>query len=75
MYRKGRKLTKAIDNYTQGHYYEVGAEGSLSNQIQLTSDWSASVGDVYEFVIRTNGQGVATESDTVIVSPTEPTRS
>lgn len=76
VHKGGRELIKGSTstNITEGHYCEVGAEGSLSNQIQLTNDWSASAGDVFKFTIRTNGQGVATESDTVIVSATEPVR-
>ena len=73
VYLNGEKLIKATSSDTEGHYYEVGTEGTLSNTIQITSDWSASVGDVFEFTIRTNGQGVSVESDTVIVSNTEPT--
>lgn len=74
VYLNGEKLIKATDNDNQGHYYEVGTQGNLSNTINITSDWSAKVGDVFEFNIRTNGQGSEVESDTVIVSATEPQR-
>ncbi len=74
VYLNGEKLIKAVDNDNQGHYYEVGTQGNLSNTIKLSNDWSAKVGDVFEFTIRTNGQGSEVESDTVIVSVTEPER-
>ena len=70
----GEKLIKAVDSDNQGHYYEVGTQGNLSNTITITDDWSAKAGDVFEFTIRTNGQGSEVESDTVIVSVTEPER-
>lgn len=57
----GEKLIKAIDDDSQGHYYEVGTEDMSSNTIKLTSDWFANVGDVFEFSIRTNGEGQAEE--------------
>ncbi len=74
VYLNGEKLIKANSRNTEGHYYEVGTEGNLSNTIRLTNDWSADVGDVFDFTIRTNGQGSEVESDTVIVSSTEPQR-
>lgn len=74
VYLNGEKLIKATSSNTEGHYYEVGTEGNLSNTIRLTNDWSADVGDVFDFTIRTNGQGSEVESDTVIVSSTEPQR-
>lgn len=39
-------LIKATDDDSQGHYYEVGTADSISNIIQITSDWSLDVGDV-----------------------------
>lgn len=74
VYLNGEKLIKAVDSDNQGHYYEVGTQGNLSNTITITDDWSAKAGDVFEFTIRTNGQGSEVESDTVIVSVTEPER-
>ncbi len=62
VYLNGEKLIKAVDNDNQGHYYEVGTQGNLSNTIKLSNDWSAKVGDVFEFTIRTNGQGVTEEN-------------
>lgn len=59
VYLNGEKLIKAETSDTEGHYYEVGTEGTLSNVIQITSDWTAEVGDVFEFTIRTNGEGEA----------------
>ena len=61
MFFNGEKLIKAIDDDSQGHYYEVGTEDMSSNTIKLTSDWYANVGDVFEFSIRTNGEGKAEE--------------
>lgn len=72
VYLNGEKLIKADTSDTEGHYYEVGTEGTLSNVIRITSDWTAEVGDVFEFTIRTNGEGAEVESDTIIVSNTEP---
>lgn len=74
VYLNGEKLIKAISSDEEGHYYEVGTQGNLSNTIRLSNDWSAKVGDVFEFIVRTNGQGLEVESDTVIVSSTEPQR-
>lgn len=48
----GERLTKAIDNDTQGHYYEVGEEGSISNKLKLTQDWNADIGEYFEFIVR-----------------------
>ena len=62
VFLNGEKLIKASSNDEEGHYYEVGTEGTLSNMIRITNDWSAKVGDVFEFTIRTNGQGVTEES-------------
>ncbi len=73
VYLNGEKLIKATSSDEEGHYYEVGTEGNLSNTIRLSNDWSAKVGDVFEFTIMTNGQGLEVESDTVIVSAIEPT--
>lgn len=52
VYYNGERLIKASTSDTQGHYYEVGEQDAVSNQIQLTSDWEALPGDVFEFVIK-----------------------
>lgn len=39
-------LIKASTSDTQGHYYEVGDTNSISNTIQITSDWSLDIGDI-----------------------------
>mgnify|MGYP005774632569 CR=1 FL=1 len=52
VYYNGERLIKASTSDTQGHYYEVGEQDAVSNQIQLTSDWEALAGDVFEFVIK-----------------------
>ena len=56
VYLNGEKLIKAEADDTEGHYYEVGTQGTLSNVIKITSDWTAEIGDVFEFTIRTNGE-------------------
>jgi len=62
VYLNGEKLIKAETSDTEGHYYEVGTQGTLSNVIRITSDWTAEVGDVFEFTIRTNGEGKTEEN-------------
>lgn len=49
---EGRLILSSDDTGTNGHYREVGTEGSISNQIKTTSDWSVNAGDVFEFVVR-----------------------
>lgn len=39
-------LIKATDKDSQGNYYEVGTAGTISNKIQLTSDWQLLAGDI-----------------------------
>lgn len=53
VYGNGEKMIKA-SNLTgvDGHYIEVGEEGTLSNQIQCTDDLEALPGDVFEFIIK-----------------------
>lgn len=46
----GEKLIKSTDTI-EGHYKEVGTNGSASSAIQLTDDWSASAGDYFDFII------------------------
>lgn len=58
VYFNGRKLLKASTSDTEGHYYEVGESGSISNKIKIATDWFNSAydkittDDVFEFVIR-----------------------
>lgn len=52
VYYNGERLIKAESDDSQGHYYELGDAGAVSNQIRLTSDWEALPGDVFEFVIK-----------------------
>ncbi len=53
VYGNGEKMIKATDlTGVDGHYIEVGEEGSLSNQIQCTNDMEALPEDVFEFVIK-----------------------
>ena len=47
-----RLLLSSDDTGTDGHYREVGDANSISNQIKLTTDWNASSGDYFEFVVR-----------------------
>lgn len=49
----GEKLLLSSDAAgTNGHYQEVGEANSVSNQIKLTSDWSAETGEYFEFIVR-----------------------
>lgn len=53
IYGNGERMIKASDlTGVDGHYVEVGEEGSLSNQIQCTDDMEALPGDVFEFIIK-----------------------
>jgi len=52
VYINGERLIKASTSDEEGHYYEVGEEGVISNTIRLTSDWIAEEGDVFEFIIK-----------------------
>lgn len=45
VYYEGCKLIKDT------HYIEIGNVNSISNRIQL-KDWSADMGDLFEFVVR-----------------------
>ncbi len=54
VYYVGQRLIKCSTNNdaTTGHYSEVGDADSISNQIKITSDWKASTGNYFEFVVR-----------------------
>ena len=53
VYINGERLLLSSDDAgTDGHYREVGDADSISNKIKLTTDWSASAGDYFEFVVR-----------------------
>jgi hypothetical protein len=51
-YNGERLLLSSNVSGTDGHYCEVGNANSISNQIQLTSDWKAEIGDYFDFVVR-----------------------
>lgn len=49
----GEKLLLSSDDVgTDGHYREVGEANAISNQIKLTTDWGAEIGEYFEFVVR-----------------------
>ncbi len=55
VYLNGLKLicTTSSDTIgTNGKYIEVGNTDEISNQIQITTNWSLVSGDVFEFIIR-----------------------
>ena len=53
VYLNGERLLLSSDaSGTNGHYQEVGTADSISNKIKLTTDWSASAGDYFEFVVK-----------------------
>lgn len=53
IYLNGERLVKSSDEAgTDGHYVEVGEEGTISNQIKLTSDWNLNTGDNLEIIVR-----------------------
>ena len=53
VYLNGERLILSSDDAgTDGHYREVGANNSISNQIKTTSDWSLSAGDMLDFIVR-----------------------
>lgn len=45
-------LDKADTSYTEGHYYEVGQADSISNKIEITSDWQLKAGDKLILYVR-----------------------
>lgn len=49
----GEKLLLSSDDVgTNGHYREVGEVNAVSNQIKLTTDWGAEIGEYFEFVVK-----------------------
>ena len=40
------------DAGTDGHYREIGENGSISNQIKTTADWGIEVDRYFDFVVR-----------------------
>lgn len=53
VYYMGELLTISSDDAgTDGHYREVGEANAVSNQIKLTTDWGAEIGEYFEFVVR-----------------------
>lgn len=49
----GERLLLSSDSVgTNGHYLEVGENGSISNIIKITEDWSCKIGDYFEFIVR-----------------------
>jgi len=53
IYGNGERMIKATDlTDLDGHYVEVGEEGTLSNQIQCVDDMEALPGDVFMFIIK-----------------------
>lgn len=49
----GEKLLLSSDDAgSDGHYREVGEANAVSNQIKITTDWSAETGEYFEFIIR-----------------------
>ena len=54
VYYVGQRLIKCStdDDAATGHYSEVGENDSISNKIKITSDWKASTGNYFEFVLR-----------------------
>lgn len=51
-YNGERLLLSSNISGTDGHYCEVGDVNSISNQIQITSDWNPEMGDYFDFVLR-----------------------
>lgn len=52
VFYQGRLLSRAMDNLDKGHYFEVGENNAISNQIQLTNDWNLEKGKVLNFIVR-----------------------
>ena len=53
VYLNGEKLIKSSDDAgTDGHYCEIGTNGSISNKIKSTSDWNLESNDTLEFIVR-----------------------
>lgn len=53
VYYMGQLLLLSTDDAgTDGHYREIGEADSISNKIKLTTDWSASKGEYFKFVVK-----------------------
>lgn len=53
VYLNGERLIKSSDDSgTDGHYREIGDNGSISNKIKTTTDWALEQGDVLDLVVR-----------------------
>lgn len=53
VYLNGERLIKSSDDAgTDGHYCEIGSNGSISNKIKSTSDWNLESNDTLEIVVR-----------------------
>lgn len=53
IYLNGERLIKSSDDAgTDGHYCEIGSNGSISNKIKSTSDWNLESNDTLEFIVR-----------------------
>lgn len=53
VYLNGEKLIKSSDDAgSDGHYCEIGSNGSISNKIKSTSDWNLGSNDTLEFIVR-----------------------
>ena len=53
VYYMGQLLLLSSDDAgSDGHYREVGEADSISNKIKLTTDWSASKGEYFKFVVK-----------------------
>ena len=53
VYYMGELLALSSDTSgTDGHYTEVGENGTVSNQIKLTTDWDCEAGEYFDFVVR-----------------------
>lgn len=53
VYLNGERLIKSSDEIgTDGHYCEVGDNGSTSNKIKTTTDWNLESNDTLEITVR-----------------------
>lgn len=53
VYLNGERLIKSSDDAgTDGHYCEVGSNGSISKKIKSTTDWNLESNDTLEITVR-----------------------
>lgn len=52
VYLNGERLVKADSTDTEGHYYEVGTNGAISNKIKITADWKLEAEDILDLSVR-----------------------